>query len=171
MSHAETESIPSSSASMLDAEWLAAPRRRSRLRAALLVLVVAGLVFLGGVEVQKAFGSSSTSAGASSGFPVGGLGGAVPGGFGGTASAGSSTTSSAGTGGTPVLVGTVTVATAHSWTVKDLGGKTHTVHTTASTTITRPLSTTTAPISNGALVAVQGTTKGGRITASSITIR
>jgi hypothetical protein len=162
MSHAETESIASSSASMLDAEWLAAPRRRSRLRAALLVLVVAGLVFLGGVEVQKAFGSGSTSA-ASSGFPAGG--------FGGTAAGGSSTTSGAGTGGTPVVVGTVTVAAARSWTVKDLGGKTHTVHITASTTITRPLSTATAPISKGALVAVQGTTKGGRITASSITIR
>jgi hypothetical protein len=171
MSHAETEFIASPSASMLDAEWLAAPRRRSRLRAVLLVLVVAGLVFLGGVEVQKAFGSNGTSAAASSGFPAGGFGGTVPGGFGGPAPGGSSTTSSAGTGGTPVVVGTVTVAGAHSWTVKDLGGKTHTVHITGTTTITRPLSTATAPIRKGALVAVQGSTKSGRITASSITIR
>jgi hypothetical protein len=171
MSHAEADSIASPSASMLDAEWLAAPRRRSRLSAVLLTLVVAGLVFLGGVEVQKAFGSSSTSAAASSGFPAGGFGGTVPGGFGGTAPGGSSTTSRPGTGGTPVVVGTVTVAAAHSWTVKDLGGKTHTIHITGSTIITRPLSAAAAPIRTGALVAVQGTSKSGRITASSITIR
>jgi len=47
----------------------------------------------------------------------------------------------------------------------------HTIRLTASTTITRPLSTATAPIRSGAIVAVQGATEGGHVTATSITIR
>ena len=46
---------------VLDEEWLAAPRRRSRLRLALAATLAAALCFLGGVLVQQQLGTASAS--------------------------------------------------------------------------------------------------------------
>jgi hypothetical protein len=106
-----------------DDAWLAEPRRRSRLRSALVVVLLAALVFLGGVEVQQRWGTSTASAAAGpSGMPGGGQ---LP------SMARSSGSTSASTGSaaaaTPAVIGTVTAADGDTWTVTDLGGAAHQV--------------------------------------------
>jgi hypothetical protein len=160
---------------MLDAEWLVGPARRSRGRMALVAALTVLLVFLGGVEVQKRWGSASSGASAG-GFPSGTFArpqGATSGGaptqlgaaIGSTAVGGTSTTGAT----TPAVIGTVTRIRAHTWTVKDLGGTSHVVKVTDTTTVTRPVKDLTAPVRSDAQVVVQGTTHGATVTATAVT--
>ncbi|HEX3932206.1 MAG TPA: hypothetical protein VHW64_16010 [Nocardioides sp.] len=143
----------------LDAEWLGAPSRRSRFRIAVLAALAVLLVFLGGVEVQKRWGAAATSASAASPFA-----GSLPaGGF------RSQTTPSGAT--TPAVIGKVTGIHGHTWTVRDLGGKDHTVTVTARTTLTRSVVRASGPIRTGSTVTVQGSTQGHTVVATAITIR
>lgn len=153
---------------VLDVAWLAAPRRRSRLRSALVVVLAVLLVFLGGVEVQKRWGTSSGSAVAgpsARSFPAGGFSG-FP-----TGSTTGSTTGAT-TGATaPAVIGRLTGIHGHTWTVQDLGGTSHRVLVTSATTVTRSLGRATGPIRPGSSVTVQGTTHGHTVTATAVTIR
>jgi hypothetical protein len=180
VSHTSTSSAPTEAESeILDADWLAAPSRHSRFRIGAVVALAVLLVFLGGVEVQKRWGAGDSSA--TSGLPTGSFptGGAFPGGgLGGfpTGGGGTSGTQDNGTTSgttTPAVIGTLTRIHGDSWTVKDLGGKTHSVKVTATTTLTRSLARASAPIrtGTGTGVTVQGTTQGDTITATAITLR
>jgi len=181
MSHTSISSSPhetETGAEFLDADWLAAPSRRSRFQVGALVVLAVLVVFLGGVEVQKRWGADSSSS--TSGLPTGSFpaGGSFPGGgLGGLPTAGGGTPSGTQNGGTtsgattPAVIGTLTRAKGDTWTVKDLGGKTHSVKVTAKTTVTRSLKQAAAPIRTGTSVTVQGTTHGDTVAATAITIR
>jgi hypothetical protein len=172
---------------ILDAEWLAAPARRSRLRLGLIAVLTVLLVFLGGVLVQKHWGADSsgtTASGAPSGFPGGGTGsfpsggfpsGGLPGGGSGQSAGSTGNDGTTGSGGstsaTPAVIGTLTAVHGHTWTVKDLGGHAHTVKVTDATTVTRPLGVSSDPIHAGAGITVQGTTHGRTVTATAVTLR
>ena len=68
----QTDTRPSTTSTLLDEEWLAAPRRRSRLRVLLAAALAAALCFLGGVEVQQRYGTeTTTTSGLPDGFPWG----------------------------------------------------------------------------------------------------
>jgi hypothetical protein len=162
---------------VLEPDWLAAPSRRSRSRAVLLVLLAVLLIFLGGVEVQKrwgAAGSASTSTGlgglpTGGSFPSGGLGDITAGSGAPTQSDDGSDSPSAAT--TPSVIGTLTRIHSHTWTVKDLGGKSHTVKVSGKTTLTRPITDVSAPIHTGSSVTVTGTTHGRTVVATAVTVR
>jgi hypothetical protein len=118
-----------------DDAWLAEPRTRSRLRAALVVALLAALVFLGGVQVQQHWGSAAAAAGPAGGMPAGmaGMRGAAPGGNGqdvsdsGGTGQGLSDSGTTATAAAPAVIGTVTAADGATWTVTDLGGTAHQV--------------------------------------------
>lgn len=179
MSHSSVSSSPTEAETeFVDSVWLAAPSRRSRFRVGAVALLAVLLVFLGGVEVQKrwgADGSSSTSGRPTGSFPTGGslpaggLSGFPTGGSGAPSGTQSSGTTSGTT--TPAVIGTLTRIQGDTWTVRDLGGRTHTVTVTAKTTVTRSLTRAAAPIRTGSSVTVQGTPQGGRVVAAAITIR
>lgn len=177
MSHTSVSSAPAEAETeFLDADWLAAPSRRFRIGAVVLLAVL--MVFLGGVEVQKRWGAgdSSSTSGLPTGafptggsFPAGGLSGFPTGGTG-TPSATQSDGTTSGTT-TPAVIGTLTRITGRTWTVKDLGGKTHSVTVTAKTTVTRSLRQAATPIRTGTSVTVLGTSGGDTVAATAITIR
>jgi hypothetical protein len=179
VSHTSTSPSPAESETeILDADWLAAPSRRSRFRIGAVVLLAVLVVFLGGVEVQKRWGADNSSA--TSGrptdafptggaFPAGGLSGFPTGGSG-TPSATQDNGTTSGTT-TPAVIGTLIRVKGNTWTVKDLGGKTHTVKVGTKTTVTRSLNQATASIRTGTSVTVQGTSHGDTVAATAITIR
>jgi hypothetical protein len=146
-----------------DADWLAAPSRRSRFRVGAVVALAVLLVLLAGVEVQKRWGAASTSA---SSFPTGA---AFP--TGASFPAGGSLPAGTTSGTTPAVIGRLTRIQGHTWTVKDLGGKSHAVKVTAATTVTRSLASASGAIRTGADVTVQGASRGTTITATAVTIR
>ena len=161
-----------------DDEYGPAPaaQRRIPLMTGLLVLGVAlALSFTGGVLVQKHHDASTTSVTAGPGaFPAGGF----PGGAGavipnGTAPTGPSASgdSTATTSG-PVVIGTVVGVKGKTMTVKDLGGKQHVVHLTATTTATRTTDDPVDALTAGTTVLVEGTTNAdGSVGATAITTR
>lgn len=169
--------------SLLDEEWLAAPRRRSRLRTVLVLLLGASLLFLAGTQVQRHFGPSSSSGnaaaftppvggGAPSGFP----GGAAPGGDvgagAGNPGAGAETGSGdAGSTATSSIIGTVVSTKGDRWTVKDLGGKTHIVRVPTTAQVVRETPVAADKVTRGSTVDISGTTSGGSLSASTITVR
>jgi fibronectin-binding autotransporter adhesin len=163
----------------LDDAWLAEPSKRSRSRWLLVGLLVAALVFLGGVTVQKQYGGAAASAagapagmgagmgamrsgsGSAEGFPA--MGGGAPG----DTTSSSSSSSSAGSGGsaaatdTPAVIGTVTAAKGTAWTVTDLGGTAHSVTVPSG-----------VRVATGTTVSITGETdSSGAVTATAITIR
>jgi hypothetical protein len=154
---------------VLDVAWLAAPSHRSRFRIGLLVVLALLLVFLGGVQVQKRWGStdSSATAGRPTGgsFPAGGFSGFGP------TSGNATAQTRTGSATTPALIGKLTGIHGRTWTVQDLGGTTHTVRVTGTTTLTRSLTRATGPIRTGSSVTVQGTTHGKTVSATAVTIR
>lgn len=178
VSHTSTTSSSPVETEILDADWLATPSRHSRFRIGAAVALAVLAVFLGGVEVQKHWGAGGSSP--TSGLPTGSFptGGAFPGGgLGGFPTGGSGTPSGKQDNGTtsgtttPAVIGTLIRIHADTWTVKDLGGKSHSVKVTATTTLTRSLTRASAPIRTGTGVTVQGTTQGDTITATTITLR
>ncbi|MGZ4356086.1 MAG: hypothetical protein ACXVRU_04680 [Gaiellaceae bacterium] len=157
----------------LAAELLA--RRRKRLPAltiALVVLVAAAAAFVGGIEAQKHWGSKSSSANpfasalasasgraqtGANGFPnfSGGRAG-FPSGFGGAG------------GGTS---GTVTLIKGSTLYVTDASGNTVLVHTSATSRVSKTVSTSVKTIHPGDTVTVVGSqAKDGSYTARQVTI-
>ena len=165
-----------------------APRARQRygLLSGLLVLVLAiALGFLGGEIVQKHYGTAASASGitARRGALAGGEGGFA--GFGG--GAGTGNRAGAGTGGgtgagagtgagtgttttaVPSVIGTVSRLSATTLVVKNLGGKSVTVHLTTATTVTVSLKNKALKV--GQTVAVVGTTAKGVVTARSVVVQ
>jgi len=150
----------------------------SRLAMAFAVGLLAAATFTGGVLLQKnhdkGLTSSSTSGlpaglGTASGFPAGFAGGATSGtGTAAAAGAGTGTGASSSTG--LAVIGSVVSVTGTDVTVKDLGGKTHDVHTTTTTTVTRSQTQTLSSLAAGTQVTVTGSTAtDGTVTATAIT--
>ena len=159
---------------VLDEEWLAAPRSRSRLRLVLAALLAASLCFLGGVLVQKHLGPSIAAA-APTGFPGGatlpdgGQGfpgaGELPGGGSTTAPDGADDDQEA------AVVGTVVSIDGDVWTVEDLGGTKHRVQVSDDADIVRETELTADQVAVGDRVDISGTDTDGQLTADDITLR
>lgn len=118
---------------LMAGEWLAAPRKRSRLRTLLVVLLAAAVCFLGGALVQKHLGSTdSTATGSAGGPPAGAM--QLPQGLPDLAqSSGASTSSDDGAS----VIGKVVAVRDGFWVVRDLAGKKHRVPVTKDTEVVR----------------------------------
>lgn len=161
----------------LDDEFAPQPRRKlGKLTVLLAAVLVAGLGVIGGVELQKHLGASSSSP--ASGFAalagrgVTGETGGFPGG-GSFPGAGGSTGSTSGTGSTtttPAVIGQIASISGQTMVVKNLGGKEVTVHLTNTTTVTKSYSAPALAV--GQTVTVAGTTGAdSSVTATSITVQ
>jgi hypothetical protein len=130
------------------------------------VLVVAG--FLGGVVVQKNYGTTGTTPSGNGAFN--GAGGfAGRGGFaGGTAAPGTSAAPGGQRGG--ATTGTVKFVDGTTVYITTANGETITVKTTSTTTVRAEQSMTLAELPVGAAISVQGTTASdGTVTATQVT--
>ena len=149
-----------------------APRRHvPRLTKLLFVMIIGTLAFGGGVLVQKQHDASLTSTPGSlaglfaGGLPTGG-GGGLP------TSVGNTTGGNGSSGDVPVLIGTVESVAGADLTVKDLGGTSHLVHATATTTISVVSTDWSGSLKVGATVSVQGSKAAdGSVTATAVTQR
>jgi len=192
----EGDSSSDAGDSFLDDEDYLPQERRGpgRLTIALVAALVLAVGLLGGVWVQKQFGSSQSSAAAGQRVPGGAPGGqgvpggssggqGVPGGAaggqgvpGGTSSAAAGGAASqagsgsgSGTSATPAVIGTVSSTSSKSLTVTDLGGTKHAVTISSTTTVTAPYGH--SALKNGDTVAVSGSTgSDGSVNATGLTI-
>ncbi len=182
MSHTSTDPTidptidPSSDSSsdVLDEEWQAAPGRRSRVRVTLVLLLGASLVFLGGVEVQRHFGTTAATASAApAGFPGGaGLPSGFPAGAAGGAEGAQPDTGGSTGGDEASVIGTVRSVKGDVWTIEDLGGTVHKVTVSDTVRIVRESSVDATDVEEGATVDIAGTTgEDGQVTATTITLR
>ncbi|AEV83221.1 hypothetical protein ACWT_2201 [Actinoplanes sp. SE50] len=144
----------------------AAPKRwwnRTTLVLAGLVLLVGG--FLGGIQVHKRWGSSSTSSTSSSSAPSGSFSGAFPGGAG-LPSGGFGPTGPA----APGTSGTISRIDGNTVYVQTAAGQTVTVRASDTTTVSKTTPATVADLTAGLRVTVQGATdSSGVVSATSIT--
>ena len=169
-----------------DADLAAVPPRRRvpALTKLLIVAIIGALAFGGGVLVQKQHDATLTSASrvpdfaslfGGGGLPTGagpGAGGAAASAAPGTGGAGAGGSAAGSTGDVPVLIGTVESISGSDLTVKDLGGKSHVVHATASTTLSVVGPDWSGSLKAGATVSVQGTKAAdGSVTATVVTQR
>ena len=162
--------------SLLDDEWLAAPTKRSRLRVVLAGVLVASLCFLGGMLVQKQWGTESTGTAAGpGGLPAGfpGAGGALPDGASGFPGAGSGQqgTDSDAADDTDAVIGKVVEIHGDTWIVEDLGGERHTINVGDDTDVVREQHLGPADVKQGDTVNVTGTTVDGDLNADEVTLR
>jgi hypothetical protein len=161
----------------------AAPKRWwNRGTVVLAALVLLGGGFVGGLQVQKHWGTASSSSGFPAGFGAGGAGrygggtgrgaGAYGGGAfggggftpGGSASGGNAPAASSGTTGTVKLVDGTTIY------VQTQDGNLVTVNTNGKTTVSAASKSTVKSIKAGQKVTVQGATgSDGSVTATSVT--
>jgi hypothetical protein len=149
------------------------------------VALVAGILisaaFTGGVLVQKNHdkGLTSSATALPGGFPAGGpSSGRGTGGLGGFAGGGAGATSGNATSGdaatVPVLVGTVVsvAGDGKSVKVKDLGGTTHAVTTTGTTTVSVRQQKQVTDLAAGDTVSITGQrAASGSVAATTFTIR
>ena len=154
-------------------------RRRRRLPVltmALLAVLVVALAFAVGAEVQKHYGKSAASTaggGAAAAFGrVRGAGGAA---FGGGTFAGAGRGGAAGAGGFGAAPsgtsGTVTLIKGSTLYVTDSSGNTALVKTSASSRVTKTVTSSVKTISPGSVVTVVGPqAKDGSYTATSISV-
>lgn len=161
---------------LLDEQWVAEAHRRSRGRLVLLCLLATALVFLAGAQVQRHFGATSSQSSTATGIPSGASG--LPSGFPSGASmpgAGSSAAPEGATGEgaeTSAVIGEVVSIKGEIWTVKDLGGKNHTIRVTSETTVVRQQRLSSNQVKPGRTVNITGTAEGGsRVNASTITVQ
>ncbi len=161
-----------------DADITALPARRRvpSLTKLLFVAIIGALAFGGGVLVQKQHDASLTSSPGSlaslfaGGLPTGGLGGG--GGGGAPTSSAPATGGSGSSGAVPVLIGTVESVSGADLTVKDLGGTSHLVHATATTTVSVISADWSGSLKVGATVSIQGSKAAdGSVTATAVTQR
>jgi hypothetical protein len=161
--------------SLDEEEWLAAPRRRSRLRLGLSALLAASLCFLGGALVQKHLGAEPAASAAGPGSLPGA--GTFPGGVS-FEGAPTGTGSSAG----PVqadpdeeerdaVVGTVVSIDGETWVVEDLGGQRHEVRVTDDAHLVRETGLNPDQVAVGDRVDITGTTADDQLTAEDVTLR
>lgn len=161
---------------MLDEEWLAAPKKRSRLRLVMVAGLVASVCFLGGALAQKHLGGDDAAAGGPAGFPAG-----MPAGFGGEAG-GLPGASPQGTGSASTepeseastddqVIGTVIEKNGAVWVVEDLGGKRHEVTVAKDTQVVRESRLTPSRVKAGDRVQISGAQLDGRLQAADITLR
>ena len=159
-----------------DADIMALPARRRvpGLTKLLFVAIIGALAFGGGVLVQKQHDAALTSTPGSlaslfaGGLPTGGLGG----GGGAPTSSASATGGSGSSGAVPVLIGTVESVSGADLTVKDLGGTSHLVHATATTTVSVISADWSGSLKVGVTVSVQGSKAAdGSVTATAVTQR
>jgi hypothetical protein len=149
-------------------------RRRKRLPAltlALVLLVAAAGAFIGGIEAQKHWGTSTSSSG-TSGFPAG-FASRFAGAAAGTGASGSGASSGfpsfGGFGGG--ASGTVTLIKGTTLYVTSASGNTVLVHTSASSRVSKTVSGSLKTIHPGDSVTIVGTqAKDGSYTARSVTI-
>jgi hypothetical protein len=135
-----------------------------------LVLIVAG--FIGGVLVQKNFGTSSNSTGGAAAFNPAALASrAAAGGFGNRGNGGTGGTGTGGTGtGGAATAGTVTLVDGSTVYVTTSTGDVVIVHTDANTAVQSQQTEAVKDIKVGATVTVTGTTASdGSVTATRIT--
>ncbi|MCW3050275.1 MAG: hypothetical protein JWO74_4559 [Solirubrobacterales bacterium] len=152
------------------------PRRRlvTPLTGALAAVLLAGLGFIGGVEIQKHQGGTASAAGGPLAAAGAGAGaGAGPGGAGGfraAGAAGGGPPGAAGGGGAGApTVGTVSSANGGVLYVKDSSGTTVRVRTTNTSKIVRTAGSTVRAVHPGDTVVVQGSTaKDGTVTATRV---
>lgn len=161
---------------MLDEEWLAAPRKRSRSRLVMASALIASLCFLGGALTQKTFGVDDAAAAAPGGLPPGmpeGLGaGSLPSGFPGAGGQGSDApTTDAGSDTEEQVIGTVLEKNGDVWVVEDLGGTRHDVAVTDDTAVVRETRLTPARVRTGDRVQITGASRDDQLQASDITLR
>ncbi|MDP9283509.1 MAG: hypothetical protein M3P41_00905 [Actinomycetota bacterium] len=161
---------PAATSEGLAAELLA--RRRRKLPAITAALVLAAAVaagLIGGIEVQKHWGASTSTTAARAGGPPAGFAGfagqrgsapgAGAGGFPGLGGAGTGTS------------GTVTLIKGSTLYVTDAGGNTVLVHTTAGSSVKKTVSGTIKSVHPGDSVTVTGTKNSdGSYSARQITI-
>ena len=164
MTTAQTES-PTIVQEGLAAQLLARRRKRlPKLTLALLVAVLAGAVFIGGVEVQKHYGKASTSSNAASGFPAAFAARAA-----GAGGVGNPAAFFGGGGGT--TSGTVTLIKGQTLYVTDVSGNTVLVHTTATSRFTKSITASRRTIHPGDTVTVTGSqNKDSSVSARQVTI-
>ena len=164
MTTAQTES-PTIVQEGLAAQLLARRRKRlPKLTLALLAAVLAGAVFIGGVEVQKHYGKASTSSNAASGFPAAFAARAA-----GAGGAGNPAAFFGGGGGT--TSGTVTLIKGQTLYVTDVSGNTVLVHTTATSRFTKSITASRRTIHPGDTVTVTGSqNKDSSVSARQVTI-
>lgn len=161
----------------IEADFAPRPKQRLGKSTVLLAAVfLAGVGFLGGVQVQKSRATTGTQAGALPGggnfrggnFPGGALpsGVTLPSGFNqpGTGQGSASTTSG------PAVIGTVVSVKGNTLTVKNFAGKTISVTLADNTAITQTVKATA--LRAGQSVTVSGTTGAdGKVTATQVTAR
>ena len=163
---------------LLDEDWLSATPGRSRARLVLLGALVLSATFLGGVEVQRHYGTSGSTdsaagglpAGLPSGFPGGGtFPGGVPGAATGSDQGGSGST---GSDTSAQVIGILVAVKGDTWTVKDLGGTKHTITVDAETRVVREQQLDPADVPTGTTVDISGAAgSSGDVTATTITVR
>jgi hypothetical protein len=152
-------------------------RRRPRVRketALLVVVLLAGAGFLGGVEVEKHHLSSSTSGAASTlarafsrtGATGGARTGAAGAGFGGFGGAGFS--GGAGAGGGSTTTGTVSAVNGSTLYVSETSGNTVAVHVPSSAAVTKSQTVSLKSIKPGDSVIVTGLTSGSTVVATAV---
>lgn len=158
---------------MLDEEWLAAPVKRSRLRALLVVALAATVCFLGGALVQKHFGTASTSAAAGpGGFTGGQLPEGIPTGMPeGLAQGGFPADTGTTDDDTQSVIGELVEVRGDVWIVEDLGGKRHEVQVGDDTDVVRESSIRSSQVKVGDPVDITGTESDGRLQADDVTLR
>lgn len=156
-----------------DGETLVLPRRRglSRLNIALAITAIGAGTFVGGAEVQKHWGASSSSSTSSSGLA--GFAARRTGANGNSAAAGSTRSGFGGLGGSGggVTAGTVSVIKGNVLYLTDASGNTVKVITSRGSQVSKTVTTNVKAITPGDFVVVVGTTrKSGEIAARSITL-
>jgi hypothetical protein len=151
-----------------DADFAAVPPRRlPALTKLLFVAIIATLAFGGGVLVQKQHDATLSSAARVPDLASLFGGGLPTGGGGGPSASGGDTTSDV-----PVLVGTIEAVSGSDLKVKDLGGTSHVVHATATTTLSIVGADWSGSLKPGATVSIQGTKAAdGSVTATVVTQR
>lgn len=165
----------------LDDPWLAEPPKRSKLRLVLAILLAAAVVFYGGVEVQKRYGTAESAA--ATGPMAGGFtppdGATLPGGgqFPGGGAGDDSTdqgTGNQGTGGSDAssVIGTVVSLQGGKLVVEDFGGKKHTITLGSDVRVVLETTGSADDVQRGSTVEVNGQADdSGRVTATTITVR
>ena len=155
----------------LDDPWLAEPRKRSRLRLVLVVLLGAALVFYAGVAVQQRYGAA-TGTDAATGPLAGGFtppdGAAFPGG--GQLPADGTGTDS--TDGATSVIGTVVSLKDDKLVVEDFGGTKHTITLGVDVRVVLETAGSSDDVTRGSTVQVSGQADDqDQITATTITVR
>lgn len=140
-------------------------KKLPRLTAALAIAVALGAGVVGGIEIQKHYGGSSTSSG------TGGGAAAFASRFGNGRTVGFGGFGRPGGGAGGVTAGTVTLIRGSTLYVTDASGNTVMVRTSPSSRVTKTVAGTVRTIHPGDAVTVTGTRAGnGSYTASTITI-